>query len=491
MNKNFKWLFLVSLTFAACSSDDDTTTEEPVVIVSGEADFSKYIALGNSLTAGYGDNALYKRGQENSWPKLLSDQFALAGGGEFKIPYMNDNIGGFLFGGATNPSFGPRLYFNGSGPATLPGTPTTEATTVLTGPFNNMGVPGAKIFHLVTPNYGSAAGLSNGTANPYFVRFASSPSTTVIADAEAQNATFFTLWIGNNDVLSYATSGGAGVNRTGNQNPATYGTNDITDPTLFAGLYAQLLTRLTANGAKGAVSNIPDVTTVPYFTTVPYNPVPLDAATSAQLNAGYAAYNGGLQVALNAGAITADEAARRRINFQAGNNAVVMVDEYLTNLSALGLPSYRHATAQDYLVLTSRNFIGTTVGGNPQAINGVSVPLADQWVLSKNEAAEIETASSQYNATIQALATQHNLAFVDARAILTKLKVSGIAYENYVLKSDFVFGGAFSLDGVHPTGRGYALIANEFAKAINAKYGSNLPGVKISDYDIMRSAQLP
>ena len=163
----------------------------------------------------------------------------------------------------------------------------------------------------------------------------------------------------------------------------------------------------------------------------------------------------------------------------------------LTNLSALGLPSYRHATAQDYLVLTSRNFIGTTVGGNPQAINGVSVPLADQWVLSKNEAAEIEAASTQYNATIQALATQHNLAFVDARAILTKLKVSGIAYENYILKSDFVFGGAFSLDGVHPTGRGYALLANEFAKAINAKYGSNLPGVKISDYDIMRSAQLP
>jgi len=80
---------------------------------------------------------------------------------------------------------------------------------------------------------GNVAGVATGQANPYFVRFASSPSTTVIADAVAQNPTFFSLWIGNNDVLAYATSGGTGANQAGNLNPATYGPNDITDPNVL------------------------------------------------------------------------------------------------------------------------------------------------------------------------------------------------------------------------------------------------------------------
>jgi hypothetical protein len=36
-------------------------------------------------------------------------------------------------------------------------------------------------------------GLANGTANPYFVRFASSSTTTVLADAMKINPTFFLL----------------------------------------------------------------------------------------------------------------------------------------------------------------------------------------------------------------------------------------------------------------------------------------------------------
>jgi hypothetical protein len=53
------------------------------------------------------------------------------------------------------------------------------------------------------------------------------------------------------------------------------------------------------------------------------------------------------------------------------------------------------------------------------------------------------------------------------------------------MKSTFVTGGTFSLDGVHPSPRGYALIANKFIEAINAKYGSNLNGVNIGNYPIM------
>lgn len=481
MIKNFKWLLLVSLTFAACSKDDATPVEQPVS--PGSADFSKYVSLGNSLTAGYSDGALFKRGQEGSYPNLLAQQFAQVGGGAFTIPYCgDDNLGGLVLGGT--PIQGTRLYFNGSAPVSVPGIPQTEVTNHLTGPFNNMGVPGAKSYHLAAPGYGNVAGVATGQANPYYARFASSPTSRIIDDAVAQNATFFSLWIGNNDVLGFATSGGSGVNQTGNLNPATYGGNDITDPAVFANVYSGLVDAMTANGAKGVLANIPYVTTIPYFTTVPYNPVPLDAATAGQLNAGYAAYNGGLAAALDAGLITAEEKAKRTITFQAGNNAVVMVDSYLTSLAALGLPSYRQATSADLMVLTSRSFIGTTVGGNPQQVNGISVPLADNWVLSKDEIAEIKVAVDAYNTSIKSIAEAKGLAFVDANAVMSQVFNGGIRYGNYHLSASYVTGGAFSLDGVHPSARGAALIANKFAEAINAKYGSTFKALDLAEYPI-------
>jgi hypothetical protein len=158
-----------------------------------------------------------------------------------------------------------RLYFDGAGPVRLPASSTTDVAVTLSGPFNNMGVPGALSYHLIAPGYGNIAGLQTGQANPYYVRFASSASSSILADALAQQPTFFTLWIGNNDVLSYATSGGVGVDQTGNMDPSTYGSNDITDPMVFANVYSSIVDQLSGNGALGVVANIPDVTTVPFF----------------------------------------------------------------------------------------------------------------------------------------------------------------------------------------------------------------------------------
>ena len=493
MIKNIKWLLLVSLTFVACNSNDDTTavsnSSDGLPLTAGTADFSKYVALGNSLTAGYSDGTLFIEGQKGSWTNVLSQQFALVGGGDFKIPYMADNVGGFKIGGTVFQ--GPRLYFNGVGPVPVAGTPSTEITNHLTGPFNNMGVPGAKSFHLLAPNYGNPAGLATGASNPFFVRFASTPSATILGDAMAQAPTFFTLWIGNNDVLSYATTGGIGTNQTGNLNPATYGGNDITDPNVFASVYSTLINTLTSNGAKGAVSNIPYVTSVPFFTTVPYNPIPLAAANVAALNSpgGYGNYNLGLIAAKNAGLITDAERLQRTINFVVGKNAPVIVDEYLTpvNVPGLVLPKYRQATALDYIVLSSG---GVSAQANFLAGGGTSVPLADNWVLSKNEVAEVRTATDAYNATIQSIATSKGLAIVDANSILFKIANGGVLSNNFLITSAYVTGGGFSLDGVHPSARGYALIANEFMKAINTTYGSNLKGVDVGTYRIQYPSSL-
>lgn len=105
-------------------------------------------------------------------------------------------------------------------------------------PFQNLGVPGAKSFHLVYSGYGNPAGIATKTANPYYARFASTPTATVVGDAMAQSPTFFSLWIGNNDTLGYATSGG----------DATL--DQITPTATFNAAYGAIVTTLTSKGAR-------------------------------------------------------------------------------------------------------------------------------------------------------------------------------------------------------------------------------------------------
>jgi len=572
MKMNFKYLgfALLALGIVSCESDDMTETaapEQTVALTAGDADFSNYVALGASFTAGFTDGALFKAAQTNSFPNTLATQFAAAGGGDFNQPMMTDNVGGLLYGG--NRIANPRLYFNGSGPAVLEANPTTEVTNVVAGVFNNMGVPGAKSFHFLANGYGNLAGVPLGLANPYFARMASSANASMLEDAVAQNPTFFTLSeFGGNDVLGYATSGGSGVDQTGNLDPTTYGGNDITDPNVFAAALSATLDALTANGAKGVVGNVPYVTSLPYFTTVPYAPldpsnpdfgpqIPLLNETFGPLNQVFDALG---------------VPERKIIYSEDMASPVVIMDESLPNivdqlsavLQSLGYPEAfanllatqfgqsRQANEADLMVLTSATHIATvdtdyaasiypavyegvfaqvyaqayaavyeqayeiafqaaldlgfdeaqaavfadeqaTAAATVQApviaeqespaiaqqqagqlsVNGITKPLADQWVLTGTETQSVLNATDAYNATIDALVAAKGLAKVDLKGILQNAASGGVQFDGFTMSTDLVFGGLASLDGVHLTARGYALMANEFLAAIDATYGSN------------------
>ncbi|MFA7615095.1 MAG: G-D-S-L family lipolytic protein [Moheibacter sp.] len=511
--KNISKIFAAAslIVFASCDPEFDNPVDD-IQPSSGIADFSRYVALGNSLTSGFTDNALFISGQQNSYPNMIAERMALAGGGSFSQPLMPDDIGGFTDLGVAG-RLTLQIVNGGLSPVPTPAqSPLTPASG---GPFNNMGVPGAKSFHLVAPGYGNPAGVPLGLANPYYARFASSPNASILGDAAAQSPTFFTLWIGNNDVLSYATGGGVGVDQTGNQDPTTYGSNDITDPNVLAGVIQGILeTMVNQVGAKGAIANIPSVTDIPFFTTVPY--APLDPSNPAfgsmipTLNAFYAQLN---QV------FDALGQPERKISFATDSaSPVVINDKDLTNLSAqitnvlisvgmdtptatlLGMTygQSRQATEEDLMVFTSQTVIGqldedrvaALVGmGIPMeqaaqlSISGVTFPLEDKWVLTKKETAKVVAATTAYNTAIRQLAIDYNLAFVDAfRAMQELSSSSGITYFGNTYTTTYVSGGAFSLDAVHLTGKGYAVVANYFIDAINFKYGSTLPNVNPNNY---------
>lgn len=504
MIKNLKWLVLVSITFAACSSDDVVISKpdssDGMPLTSGTADFSKYVALGDSFAAGFSDNALFKTAQAGAYTNIMAQQFALVGGGEFKTPYMNDDIGGLLLGGTQIQ--GPRLYFNGSAPVPVAGPPTTELTNHLTGAFNNMGVPGAKSYHLLAPNYGNPSGVALGTASPYFARFASSATTTVLADALSQNPSFFSLWIGGNDELGYATSGG---------DPTV---NPLTPTATFDGAYNSIVAQLTAGGKKGVVANLPYVTTLPYFYVIKYNQLTQTNLTVNQVNQ-VGALNAQLYGPLHNALAYLGQGNRINLLSTTGNNPMLMKDETLVDLSAQltqvlmggGLDAQtagalgaifgraRQTVATDLICLSAGSRIGqvptTAIDGttspSPSLSQlGITFPLPDRYVLLPTEVAEIKVATDAYNATIEAAASAHNLAFVDAKVLMDQLgTTAGLSANGFTVTSTFVTGGAFSLDGVHPSPRGYALIANNFIKAINTKYGSNLKGVDLGNYRIL------
>lgn len=502
MKNKFIYLAIIAAGFASCEPEFENSVDANYT--SGDADFSSYVAVGNSLTAGYMDGTVYRVGQTYSYPNLLAQQFALVGGGEFTQPsYAEDvdNLGG-IQGLA-----GTRLVIDASQgrPENIAGASTITLTPQATA-YNNMGVPGAKSFHLLAPGYGNVAGVALGQANPYFVRHATSPTATVLGDAMSKNPTFFTNWIGANDVLSYATNGGAqsdGVtpandhNVTGNTNPATYGGNDITNSNVFASVYSTIITTLTSNGAKGVVCTIPSVTSIPYFTTVPYAPVS-DAALNANPQAA-------LLVQLYQFLAVATNGRIAPLNLTDGvSNPVLINDADLTDLSAQitfyannsGNPllianastlgalygKARQTTSADLIVLPASSVIGTT-SANPAPFNiqGVTQPLANRWVLTANEKNKVANATAAYNAAIVSIAASHNIAVADMNAVMNQL-VSGLRIETGQMYTANYFSGSategqvlFSLDGVHPNARGYAVIANEFIKVINEYYNANLP----------------
>ncbi|WP_054852483.1 G-D-S-L family lipolytic protein [Olleya sp. ITB9] len=513
--KNIKYIGLlaVAISFTACSDEEDfeelldqppTQEANLPALTSGSADFSTFVSLGASFTAGFTDGALFIAAQENSFPNTLSNKFAMANGGAFNQPLMEDNIGGLLLGG--NVVANPRLFFNGTGPEVLPATPTTDVGNSLAADgsiFENVGVPGAKSTHIGLNGYASL--------NPYFGRFANSPTVSMLEYAIAQNPTFFTLSeIGGNDVLGYATSGGESDTTSDNYDP-------ITPTTTFDFVFNDMVNQLTAVTPNGVVTNVPYITDLPHFTTVPHNPLdPTNPDFGPQiplLNSIFSALNPIFE---------AVDPARAIVFSTTEASPVVIKDETLDDISAIisaqlnasptfpafiaqfGLPAQaaplvanllgatygqtRQATPADLLVLPSSSIIGTVneanVGalmgqGLPQAlagqfsVEGVSLPLEDKWVLLPSEQDEIQTATDAYNATIANVANTKGLALVDLNGILSQASSAGIMFDDYNLTTNLATGGLVSLDGIHLTARGYALMANKFLEAIDLTYGSN------------------
>jgi phospholipase/lecithinase/hemolysin len=198
---------------------------------------------------------------------------------------------------------------------------------------------------------------------------------------------------------------------------ATNGSDKVTPVSDFAVSYAELVDELATTNATLVIANVPDVTAIPFF-------VPVDKV-AAEL---------GVPVSL--------------LNAMFG----LQEGDYVT---------------LDYVPYVAQLLQTNTAG-----------PLPDQAVLTATEAANVSAAIDQYNSIIASNAQRVGATLVDIHALFAQVKARGYVVDGRRLTVDFL-GGIFSLDGVHPTNTGYAVVANEFIRMMNRRLSAGIRPVPV------------
>ena len=216
---------------AACSKDSVDVVAPSTAIYPM---FQTYVALGNSITAGFQSGGINDSTQRESYARLLAQQFqtryayaSLAGDG-CPPPVINFLTQARKGGGSSTTCFLRN-------PA--------SATAVL----NNVAVPGATALDPVA--------LTSTSAN--LLTQLIDGGKTQVQKAVDEKATFITMWIGNNDVLDAAAKGVTVAT-------AALVTPGITDTVTFKTRYkADVDALLKIRNIKGMLIGVVNVTAIP------------------------------------------------------------------------------------------------------------------------------------------------------------------------------------------------------------------------------------
>ncbi len=441
----------IAVLFAACKPNVNVTTPPSA----GDVVFTNYMAIGCSYTSGYADSSLTVSGQLNSYPERIFEQLetiksGYGANGPFIQPLVTGDNGyptakfvlGTLHRCDGTLSMGPirnplPLDSNGSW---------HYVNTVNNGQINNIAVPYIRVADYPVAGYTAL--------NKYAKRFFYNPATRPLDELYSRvynlHPTFFTLWLGVNDVLGYALAGGQGVGN-GLALPVTlniYNKEDITPYQVFADIYDSIITAASSTSSAGALLNIPDITALPFFTTIPSDGLVIERQSFADsLHANYAS-------------------SGFNIIFQEGRNQFIIKDN--DNQTRQSVPGE--------LLLLSTPLDSITCAGW-----GSTKPIPREYVLTTDELQFIRTAVDRFNGNIKQQCILRKLAYVDINAFMKTLS-TGFAYNGIKYSTEYITGGAFSLDAVHLNPRGNALLANYVINTINTFYHSTVPLTDANKY---------
>ncbi len=442
--KNYIYIAAIGLSvMASCKKTAFDTRER----TSGNANFKHYISVGNSLTQGYQDGGLYQEGQSMSYPSMIAKQMAMVQPDmdPFLQPIVTGNGSGYMHLEVINGAIKPVKPTDPNGyveDASWGNWGNAEKSKK----YNNLGVAGIKLIQCVnlttTDNTvnpvilgGIHSILLNQDGNPYarFMNFGESAllpggdaPVAYLEHVKGSEATFFTNWLGNNDVLGYAANGGV-ENKPFTAFGIGLDLNALSDINEFTDKYDSITRAFHDLGAKGVCATLPNLISIPYVTTFTVDKLKTD-------------YN--------------------------------YTDIWITETDG---STVRKATSEDYVLLGASGSIATGVGRSQ------SNPFANGEVLDVDEVTAAKNHTLALNNVIRTIAAKYNYPVVDMFTYMDKLS-AGFTFDGIDMNAQYIAGGTFSLDGIHPNPRGYAVVANEFIRVINEFYESNIPKISIGNY---------
>ncbi|HEU0013156.1 MAG TPA: SGNH/GDSL hydrolase family protein [Longimicrobium sp.] len=416
-----------ALLLAGCVEDGDDLIVAGTQNPGGEY-FVRYVALGNSITAGLQSGGINDSLQVLAYPNLLAQRAGVS----FATPLVRRP-------GCPRPFASPLGARIG----------TADTCERYTNPriVQNLAVPGARIADVLAFPAGNV-----GLLNTLLV----GPRTQARAMIEARPS-FVSLWIGNNDALDAATEGILGPRAAG-------GDSVLTRLSAFQAGLAALVDSVRAAGPRGAL-----VVGV------------VNAATASPI--------------LQPGAyfFLARDPATNRFNGK-------LVNANCAPITALGQPNPLAANLVSFRIIGDADHEEITC-------DPATYPAGDarrgEYLLDAQERAVLAARVDAFNAALEAAADANGWAWVDPNAVLAPFLLERTAgradrirkcqdlpaattasqFQTAVLNTCPVtgstaapnfFGSLLSFDGIHPSTAAHVVLAQHFAAAVNAQYGTTL-----------------
>lgn len=497
--KQSKYLLSLVLILALVTSCKDYNSLDVEPVKSGDADFSTYVAVGNSLTAGFQSNALYQSAQSYSYPNLLARQLHLD---NFEQPLIsNPGIGDPGRIELTSLENSTTRYNTNQG---------QPANTGIGRPYNNLGVPGIKVdAYLNAPDGNPFYPLIVNSGNPQ------NPLANIHSAVKELQPTFVTFWLGSNDILTYVTSGGL---------------RPFTNPSDFQTQYVSAVTQIKnlESDPTVLVANIPSVSTIPFATTVgpqfqsqiqgndqipglvaqktfyqenqqigaSENRKPagliakenLDDPSKALLLLTGRDYLSYLGVSANPQAPSyKKEAVDAILNYWRGYivNAGVATEEEAANysqkdiedtLTQMTVGQYQQTFSDGTTATFAANYDGFDFN-QPFGLSGQN-PFPNQFVLGENEISITNTVTGIFNSVI---ASQGDVQF-DVNSFFKQIVEKGQYSDpgsSITLTPEI--GSLFSLDGIHPSNQAHAVLANKLIETLNSATNSDVGKINLTN----------
>lgn len=388
--------------------------------------FQSYVALGNSITAGFQSGGINESTQQESYAVLLAEQMNTP----FTIPTLR------------NPGCPPPLA------QTFPPERIDEdVDCALRGPsttssLNNVAVPNAALLDVLS----NASAASNPNPLTSFIL----GGQTQIQAAKRANPTFVSAWIGNNDVLEAAIMG----------DPTR-----ATAPDTFQTRYANVVNELDSfESLEGAVFvGIADVTLIPHFST--------GAAYRQAKQAGVLPSNFRLNEC------RASDSGDVLVPFRHGA-ALLGVAQQVQDLGeTVTLNCDRDRTVEETIRQSLRDDLEET------ALDAISEEVKQISLLTTQEQTALEDRVSTFNQIIED-EVEADYAYVNPNPLFEDNSDQIPPFPDLFESPDQPFGPLFSLDGIHPSGAAHQLVANAIIDEIKATYDvddGDLPSLSSSE----------